>query len=263
MSIQLVIFDVDGTLYDEKTHQVPSSAIAAIKAMKKKQVRFAIATGRAPYGLGKAIDSLHADYVIADSGGLVVDQTGTILWKQDIPYTDVCSLLTFAQEIEAGLVFKFPRHMYIYQNPEKIEWLLGQMNSDIGREPFIFHPEQDRHFLELPQCASLHGDAKQILAFAKNSPLSFQQFSDTGFDVAPADVDKGKAVTRLLQLLQIEPADCACFGDSYNDRSMMEACGRRIAMGNAAASIKAIADHVTSDVDKDGILNGLRYLQIL
>ena len=31
MSIQLVIFDVDGTLYDEKTHQVPSSAIAAIK----------------------------------------------------------------------------------------------------------------------------------------------------------------------------------------------------------------------------------------
>ena len=115
MSIQLVIFDVDGTLYDEKTHQVPSSAIAAIKAMKKKQVRFAIATGRAPYGLGKAIDSLHADYVIADSGGLVVDQTGTILWKQDIPYTDVCSLLTFAQEIEAGLVFKFPRHMYIYE----------------------------------------------------------------------------------------------------------------------------------------------------
>lgn len=263
MHIQLIIFDVDGTLYDLNTHCIPTSAIRAIQQMKKKGIRFAIATGRAHYGLGKALNDLHADFIIADSGGVIVDQNQEILYHEDLPYKECCKLIDFAQENDSGLLFKFPKHMYIYQNPEKIDWLLGQMNSDIGREPFVFHPEQDRHFFELPQCATLHDDEQKIKALASECSLSFRQFSKTGFDIAPLGVNKGTGIQKLLELLQLQKEDCACFGDNYNDIDMMKACGYRIAMGNAVQEVKDLADHVTTSIDENGIENGLRHLHII
>lgn len=263
MHIQLVIFDVDGTLYDLNKHCIPASTIHAIQQMKKKGTRFAIATGRAHYGLGKALNDLHADYIIADSGGVIVDQQQNILYHQDIPYEQCCALVQYAQEHEAGLLLKFPKHMYIYQHPEKIDWLIGQMNSDIGREPFIFHPEQDRHFLELPQCASLHDDENRVKEFAKHCPLSFRQFSKNGFDIAPNGVNKGTGIRKLLEILHLHKEDCACFGDNYNDIEMMESCGYRIAMGNAIEPIKEMADYVTAPIDEDGIQKGLAHLHLI
>ena len=38
MHIQLVIFDVDGTLYDLNKHCIPASTIHAIQQMKKKKL---------------------------------------------------------------------------------------------------------------------------------------------------------------------------------------------------------------------------------
>ena len=175
-----------------------------------------------------------------------------MLYHEDMPFAECCQLLEFARQEEAGLVFKFPQHMYIYQHPEKVDWLQGQMNSDIGSEPFIFHPEQDRHYLELPQCASIHADPERIKAFAQHSTLSFRQFSEYGFDVAPQGVNKGSGIRRLLSLLDLPRSQCACFGDNYNDIEMMESCGFRVAMGNAVPEIKAMADHVTTATDEDG-----------
>ena len=138
------------------------------------------------------------------------------------PFDECCRLLDFARKEKAGLIFKFPRHMYIYQHPEKVDWLQGQMNSDIGSEPFIFHPEQDRHFLELPQCASIHADPDRVREFARASTLSFRQFSAFGFDVAPQGVNKGSGIRKLLTILDLPKDKCACFGDNYNDIEMME-----------------------------------------
>ena len=137
MELKLIIFDVDGTLYDLKSHCIPQSCTEAIRQLKRNKIRFAIASGRAHYGMGKALNDLRADYIIADSGGVIVDSEGNMLYHEDMPFAECCQLLEFARQEEAGLVFKFPQHMYIYQHPEKVDWLQGQMNSDIGSEPFI------------------------------------------------------------------------------------------------------------------------------
>lgn len=263
MELKLIIFDVDGTLYDLKSHCIPQSCTEAIRQLKRNKIRFAIASGRAHYGMGKALNDLRADYIIADSGGVIVDSEGNMLYHEDMPFAECCQLLEFARQEEAGLVFKFPQHMYIYQHPEKVDWLQGQMNSDIGSEPFIFHPEQDRHYLELPQCASIHADPERIKAFAQHSTLSFRQFSEYGFDVAPQGVNKGSGIRRLLSLLDLPKSQCTCFGDNYNDIEMMESCGFRVAMGNAVPEIKAMADHVTTATDEDGILLGLQHLGVI
>ena len=86
MEMKLIIFDVDGTLYDLNSHCIPDSAVSALRQLRQNGIPFALASGRAHYGMGKALNDLHADYIIADSGGVIVDGSGEILSHEDIPF---------------------------------------------------------------------------------------------------------------------------------------------------------------------------------
>lgn len=263
MSIKLIAFDVDGTLYDPRAHRIPESCIEGIRLLKQNGILFCIATGRAHYGLGKALNDLHADYILSANGGVVVDGRGNILSHQDISLEECEQLISFAHRNEAGLVFKFPKHMYVYQYPEKVDWIDGQIHSDIGRDPFIFHARQDHHLLELPQCASLHADPAEVQKLAENSTLSFTQYSADGFDVAPKNANKGAGLAVLMNHLGLSKEETACFGDNFNDIEMMRTSGYSVAMGNAVQEIKDFADYITDPVDRNGIYNGLKHLHVI
>ena len=68
---------------------------------------------------------------------------------------------------------------------------------------------------------------------------------------APA-ANKGTALQALTEALEIPMKQVMAVGDGLNDRSMLEAAGFAVAMGNAHPAIKAIADYVTDDCDHDG-----------
>lgn len=261
---KMLVFDVDGTLYDLQHHEIPRSAIEAIYKAKEKGILFVIATGRAHYGLGKTLNNLKPDYILADNGAVVVDGDGHVISHHDISKEDTQKVIDFTNQYEAGLVWKFLDHMYIYSHPEKVEWLMGQINSDIGRDPFIFNPQQDRHFLDLPQSCSLHApleDVERELMPCTN--LDFLPFSDHGFDVVAKGMNKGVGLSDLLNFLKIDPSEVMCFGDNYNDLQMLELAGTAIAMGNAVDEVKNKATYVTQNIDQDGIHHALLHFGII
>ena len=61
----------------------------------------------------------------------------------------------------------------------------------------------------------------------------------------------------------ILPEETMAFGDSENDIEMLEFVGMGIAMGNATDDVKHAADHVTDDIDEDGIWKALVKLGIV
>lgn len=263
-NIKMLVFDVDGTLYDLVEHCIPTSCIKAIKQAKENGYIFVIATGRAHYGLGKALHDLQPDYILSASGGVVVDKDGKVISYHDISAQAVHELLDFCHKEEAGLVFKFLDHMYIYQHAEKIDWLKGQMESDIGKAPFIFHEEQTRHLQDLPQSASVHADPKMVKeVFQDHKEIAFLQYSKDGYDVVPQGVHKGIGLQELMDYLHLTKEEVACFGDNYNDLEMMDVAGWRIAMGNAIDELKEKADYVTTASHEDGIYLALQHLHCI
>lgn len=52
-------------------------------------------------------------------------------------------------------------------------------------------------------------------------------------------------------------------GDGPNDGEMLAETAIAIAMGNASDDLKAVADHVTADVDKDGLFKAFKWLQVI
>lgn len=262
--IKMLVFDVDGTLYDLKHHEIPASAIAAIQQAKQNGYLFVIASGRAHYGLGAKLMELQPDYIISVSGGVVVDQHQSIITRHDFTKQDVEDLLQFCHTQEAGLILKFIDHMYIYQHPEKIDWLEGQRKSDIGEAPFLSHPQQNHHVLDLPQSASVHADPLIVQqVYGAHPTLQFLPYSEDGFDVVLRGIHKGLGVQALMDHLRLDKEEVACFGDNYNDLEMMQVVGHPIAMGNAVEDIKKVAEFITATSDQDGIYIGLQYLHCI
>ena len=56
-------------------------------------------------------------------------------------------------------------------------------------------------------------------------------------------------------------SDTVGVGDGPNDGEMLAETAVSIAMGNADSGLKAVADFVTDDVDKDGLWKAFQWLK--
>ena len=77
------------------------------------------------------------------------------------------------------------------------------------------------------------------------------------------DITKAHAIDVLLKHLGAKKEDTFAFGDAKVDIPMLEYCGVGVAMGSGGDEIKAMADYVTDDVDKDGLYNGFVHFGLI
>ena len=66
-------------------------------------------------------------------------------------------------------------------------------------------------------------------------------------------MDKGEAMERVCEYYGADLADTVAFGDSMNDRQMLEYAGIAVAMGNSCQELKELAGIVCESVDEDGV----------
>ena len=67
------------------------------------------------------------------------------------------------------------------------------------------------------------------------------------------DVNKGRALTQLVEALDVPLAQVMGIGDNLNDLSLVRTAGFGVAMGNGAPRVKAAADFVTATFEEDGV----------
>lgn len=262
--IKMCVFDVDGTLYDQKNHCIPLSTIEALKKLQANGIKIAVATGRCHYALGSALNDLNFDYVIGVNGAVIVDKDKNVLVRKDFTIEDVNKINTFCEETEAGLIWKFIDHMYVYQNEEKVDWYEGQINSDIGKEPFIDCKEKNHHFIDLPQSCSLHAPLDLVeKAFKDSKTIEFHRYSEDGFDFVSKGLDKGAGISTLMNILELSKDEMMAFGDNYNDIPMFNVVSYRVVMGNGVEEVKKMATFVTKDCSNDGIYYACKELKLI
>jgi Cof subfamily protein (haloacid dehalogenase superfamily) len=74
-------------------------------------------------------------------------------------------------------------------------------------------------------------------------------------------VNKLSALKYIIDKLDTSIDKVMFFGDDVNDIELIKACGIGVAMGNAAANVKEIADYVTTSNEEDGIAIFLKHFQ--
>lgn len=79
-------------------------------------------------------------------------------------------------------------------------------------------------------------------------------------EIAPIGITKWYGVQRLAEMYGIAPHEIAAVGDDVNDIPMIEGAGLGIAMGNAVAETKAVADRIAPTHDEDGVVQVVRWV---
>ena len=72
-------------------------------------------------------------------------------------------------------------------------------------------------------------------------------------DIANINSNKGIAVKRMLEILNIKKEETIAIGDDNNDLSMFEQVGYKVAVDNAIDIVKQKADEITLSNDEDGV----------
>lgn len=111
-------------------------------------------------------------------------------------------------------------------------------------------------------CACLDSNQKQII----NDFLDYSvvtEWDDNAIDIFPINGGKENAIKKILEIYNLSKDEVMAFGDAENDIKMLETVGTSVAMGNASKQLKDIATYVTTDVDDDGIYNGLKHFGLI
>lgn len=108
-------------------------------------------------------------------------------------------------------------------------------------------------------------DSVVIERMALEFPMvSFTKFSKTfGADILPLNLSKATGMSYLLAHWGYEFEDVISAGDSMNDYELLRQSGVGITMCNADETLKRIADIVTDDISKDGVLNAFATLGMI
>ena len=93
--------------------------------------------------------------------------------------------------------------------------------------------------------------------------LDFIEREHGFYELVPKGYSKATAIHYIAEHLNIAMEDTVAIGDSNNDLPMLKCAHTSIAMGNSSPQVLEMADYVTTDVDKDGIWNALKWLGVL
>ena len=113
----------------------------------------------------------------------------------------------------------------------------------------------------------IHLNQSETSHYQIDDNLRFSEVNVDGardaFDVLRLNMNKGEAVKKVLQRLQIPKEQAIAFGDGMNDKEMLEVVGESFAMGNAHSDLFQYAKYRTTAVTDSGIFNGLKTLGLV
>ncbi len=260
--MKLIFFDIDGTLIDEKKKEMSLSTKRAVEKARENGHVCVVNTGRTWKLVNGVITQLaEFDGYILGCGTMVRLYDKTILRE------------TFSPELAVRIIESLRKH--------KIDAVLegGENNfhdawDKIHTPLFVdfmkrFREKKFGSFEEAPgqfdKFYAYTESQKEMDAFRAEfeQELEFVDREQGFYEMMPKGFSKASGMRFLAGQLQIPMEDTVAIGDSNNDISMLECAHVSIAMGNASPAVKAMADYVTTDVDKDGIANALKWLGVV
>jgi Cof subfamily protein (haloacid dehalogenase superfamily) len=259
--IRLVVSDVDGTLvrHDKSLHP---ETIKAAAELRERGITLCLISSRPPRGMEMFLEPLgittpHAGF---NGGQIVAADNRTILEELVIP--EAAARTAVAHMAAAGLdVWVFAGSGWYVKG---VDGPYVAHEAEVTRNTFTvvddFSPflAATNKIMSSSKDFDLVGRVEGELQALLGDVASVNRSSPYYCDVTHVDANKGHAALALAKILGVEPAAMACLGDMNVDIPMLKVAGLSIAMGNAAASVKAAAMVITGTNDEAGWADAIR-----
>ena len=257
--VKAIFIDIDGTLRDSNRN-LSENTIETIKRVSEKGILVILCSGR-PRKYTEEISRkcFASKYIITSSGGNIYD------YEQN--------KILYVNKMDKEAIIK----LYEIANPEDIRFIMNVGEGRVVNK--VKHPDQENKLEEdikefaykndIVQCTIADSNFDKIKKLVpkieavenveiknRHKSLLDEKFKDDKTiycDVANIDSNKGNAVKKLLEILNIKKEETIAIGDDINDLSMFEQVGYKVAVDNAINIVKEKADEITLSNDENGV----------
>lgn len=256
--IKLIATDMDGTFLDSHKQFSPES-IDLFYELQNLDIKFVIASGNQYYRLfQKFIPLSEQMYFVAENGSYVAKGTKELYFNT----------------IKKENVEKIKE--VISQTPRVFMILCGRKSAYILKDYFDYRHEVKKYYCNYAYVNNYDEIDDDIIKIAIFDPeyrtnelvegirarlpeeVKIVTSGNEWMDIQNKEVHKGIGLQFLQQLENIDPSECAAFGDQMNDYELLKQVKYSYAMANAVDPIKEIAYEVIDSNDKQGVIKKLK-----
>lgn len=259
---RVLFFDIDGTLVSFKTHNVPESAINAIREAHNAGNTIIISTGR-PKSIINNLKELEKMDLIdgyITMNGAYCFIGNQIVYEHPIAKEEVETMVRIARDNNYSMIFVTANGIHACNADEELRDIFYTYLK-VTEIPEADYSEATRHKIYQ---LTVFFDEEAEKTIKPQLPLcEFNRWYPSFVDITAKDVTKAEGISKIMEHLGIDMSQSVAFGDGGNDIPMLKAAAIGVAMGNADDTVKRCADYVTSSVDDDGIEKALHDLGIL
>lgn len=260
---KLICIDIDGTLLNDVKEVLPEVK-RAVKRQYEKGRKIALVSGRMPCAVRQVEEQLETDCIKICNAGTFIIVDGACV-KEEVMSTQIM------RQLYTSIDQKHHVPLWVYQG---YNWYVTRTDSFVEKESGIIKYQPNVvNLYELAENWDKAGiSPNKFLAAANEEKIDeiqteLKRWKNRAFDVArssgnyleifPGNVNKGKAIVSLCDILNISTENVAAIGDHELDIPMIETAGIGIAMGNAIQILKEKADFVTMTNNEAGVAHAL------
>lgn len=260
----VVFFDVDGTIIDETSQQIPASAIRAIERLTANGHIAVVNTGR-PYGhIDPRIYTMAFNAYVAGCGMEVRYQGKRIRFAYP----------SRAQRAFAKSCVEKHHMLPIYEDADATVI----MDSRAEGHPYIQKEKECMkrkgcHVLDAAKCSdfsfqkfvTFDGENSQRAAFMAEIRKEFDIIIREGslLEMVMKGASKASGMQILLDALGVSREDTLAIGDSNNDLAMFRFAHHTACMGGGSEELKSVSEFITTTVMEDGLQKALEHFRLI
>ena len=265
--VKIVVFDLDGTLYDSHKH-IDKDTVHKIIELEQKGIVVGIVTGRFYEELDEVIEKLK----LREYNGFVASSNG--LEIHDFLDEKIKCFTRLSKDEVKELIEEAKKHhmiSYVWQNGRYSMFDISFMNGLkklASVIPFNVHYIRALRETEFEKSISLEVPLYDKVCFVglpilklKKSILKqhpeyrFYDVGRLGTELCKKDVGKLEAIQFICRKKNTS-IDCVmAFGDNGNDVDLLASCGYGVAMKNGSAQAKKAAKYISDYTNNEqGVL---------
>lgn len=246
----IFFFDIDNTLLDHQTYEIPASALRAIEALKHAGHTIVVATGRNYPHAKPYLDLIKPSYAITQNGARILQGEQELMV---IPLDSAALIGLFAWMQQKGHYVGANDGLTCYLNElapfmrEPLSSIRMKFQSD---DPFYLYQNVYQGWLFFDERLD-HTLIDEIRA--RYPQFDLVRWHPFAVDILPHGVNKWTGCQWVMARTGFQAAQAIAFGDGLNDMEMLQGVAFGVAMENAHPDLKAIAQRVAPALHLDGV----------
>lgn len=257
--IKLIASDIDGTLVPESTAKLDPLFYETVRKLKEKGVYFAAASGRQYGSIYQLMEPVAEDIFFISGNGTNILEKGKRIHQVSMNRKDAEEAVRYMRTLK-DCIFTVSTWDCIYL--EQCDEAFEKMQREGYRNVFQIVPDVLKEPIEIQKMAIYRREGAEPLV-EKVTKLWEDRFrviqaGACWIDFVDYQADKGKALAKLQEKLQILPEETMVFGDNINDLGMFTVARESYAVESASEEVKKSARHLALSCEKGGVLKVMK-----